>query len=73
MPSYKVASKLVTTSRALLLSMLLLLAAVCCLSAQAKPSPEQIAKFQETYDARLDAWLATKTNETATCIDGLIN
>ena len=50
-----------------------ILTLVLCLSpTQAKPSDAQIAAFKQEYNKRLDAYLATKSNSTATCIDGLI-
>ena len=38
----------------------------------AMPSPDQIAKFKKDYQEQLDEWLAPKTNQTATCLESLI-
>lgn len=36
------------------------------------PSPEQIAAFKADYKVQLDTWLDTKTNQTASCLEALI-
>lgn len=56
-----------------LLTLVLVCIAFASTQIIAKPSPEQIAKFKDVFNERLDKWLSTKTNETATCLDGLVN
>ena len=51
----------------------LLLAVFLVLGADAKkPTDAQIAKFKANYQEKLDTWLGSKTNETASCLNALI-